>query len=69
MYQRIAPEVKLGRGSHVCALINDLSTRHVTADGKLQSEADWKCVNTLPSRGVITRNPARVLRMLRTEQH
>ena len=97
----IEDEVFVG---HNVTFINDLLPRAVNADGKLQSEADWKCVPTLVKRGasigssvtvlggitigegavvgagsvvtkdvpphaVIAGNPARVLRMLRSEQH
>ena len=41
-------EVFLG---HNVTFINDLYPRATTADGKLQTEADWKCESTLVKRG------------------
>lgn len=88
---------------HNVTFINDLYPRSTNADGKLQTEADWKCVPTyirkgasigssvtllcgitvgagalvgagsvvtrdVPPHAVVAGNPARVIKMLKTDK-
>jgi len=46
---------------HNVTFINDLYPRATAADGKLQSEADWKCVPTLIKRGASIGSSATLL--------
>src|SRR6266496_681832 len=46
---------------HNVTFVNDLYPRATTADGQLQSEADWKCVPTLVKRGASIGSSATLL--------
>ena len=47
--------------SHNVTFINDLYPRSTTRDGKMQSEADWKCIPTLVKRGASIGSSATLL--------
>src|SRR6266542_483857 len=46
---------------HNVTFINDLYPRSTTADGQLQTEADWKCVPTLVKKGASIGSSATLL--------
>jgi len=54
----IEDEVFIG---HNVTFINDLYPRSTTADGQLQSEADWKCIGTRIKRGASIGSSATLL--------